>query len=97
MTWSYVFVPLGTIGIASLLGLGLTIWTSWRWAVAAIVALAVATIVLVTMALTSVELSGIGYGVFAFFVTIPAAFGVAIGAMIATRKDRRATNPGDLT
>lgn len=94
MTWSYVLVPLGVIGLSSLVGLGVTIWTSWRWALLLVLLAAISTFVLVYMAVTADELEGLGRGVLAFFVSMPAGFGVAIGAMIATRKNKNTTGPG---
>lgn len=84
MEASLIIIPAAVIALASLVGWGLSFWGSRRLAMWLVLFLALAGIILLIVAVRKQGLDGLEQGILAFFVLIPGAMGVALGAMIAS-------------
>lgn len=84
MEASLIIIPFAVIALASLVGWGLSYWGSRRVAMWLVLLLALAGIILLILAVRQQGLDGLEQGVIAFFVLMPSAIGVALGAMIAS-------------
>jgi hypothetical protein len=86
MTWSMIWVPLAVVALASLVGWALARWVSRAVTLVLAVGLALVAAVMVTMTVFRDGGDALTYAVWVSGVILPAAIGIAIGAMLTMRR-----------
>lgn len=85
MTWSFLWVPVAVMALASLAGWAVARWVSPVMAFVLVAGLAVTATAMVVIAAVQQGSDGLTYAIWAAGVILPAAMGTGLGAMLARR------------